>query len=447
MPDTLEVATPVDPERSSDSSGTRWFSQVFSAARTGSLAVLGQGLFAGSQFLMNLLLARWLSLEQYGAFAVAYSGFLLFLMLYGACVYEPLIVFGSGRHAERFQEYFGLLARGNVLVLAGFSCLMFASSFLLSRFFPSGVETDFKALSLAAPFVLVTLLGRGGFYARMKPGEAAWGGAFYFVVLIAAITLLRWNDRLSGSTAFLSMGLAGLASNVFMLYRLGFRWRRASGNLRMNQVWGDHWDYGRWALASALVAWFPQNIYYGLLPAKTGLEGAAALRALTNLINPVLQTLSALAAVLIPTLVRHYQQGGMMKMRSTMRTLTVLLIPGSVVYLLVLWLGRSFLFQLLYAGKYQEYRTWPLLFTGLVPIAVTAAIIVGSALRALEKPKWILWSYVASTVSVIVIGLPLTLHSGVLGATESLFMSSLVAAVTMAWFFHRATSAGSQDLE
>lgn len=129
-----------------------------------------------------------------------------------------------------------------------------------------------------------------------------------------------------------------------------------------------------------------------------------------------------------------------------MRTLTVLLIPGSVVYLLVLWLGRSLLFQLLYAGKYQEYKTWPLLLTLLVPITVTAAIIVGSALRALEKPQWILWSYVASTVSVIAIGLPLTLHSGVLGATGSLFMSSLVAAVAMAWFFRRATSAGNQNL-
>jgi O-antigen/teichoic acid export membrane protein len=447
MPDTIEVAAPVEPGCSSDSSGTRWFPQVFSAARTGGLAVLGQGLFAGSQFVMNLLLARWLSPEQYGAFAVAYSGFLLFFMLYGACVYEPLIVFGSGRYSASFPEYFGLLARGNVLVLAGFSCLMFASSFLLGRFLPSGVEADFRALSLAAPFVLVTLLGRGGFYARMKAGEAAWGGAFYFVTLIAAIALLRWDDRLSGSTAFLSMGLAGLASNVFLLYRIGLRWRKVPGTLRMKQVLGDHWGYGRWALASAVVAWFPQNIYYALLPAKTGLEGAAALRALTNLINPVLQTLAALAAVLIPALVRHHQQGGMMKMRSTMRTLTVLLIPASVVYLLMLWLGRSLLFQLLYAGKYQEYKTWPLLLTGLVPITVTAAIIVGSALRALEKPKWILWSYVASTVSVIVLGLPLTLHGGVLGATGSLFMSSLVAAIAMAWFFRRATSTGSQNLE
>jgi O-antigen/teichoic acid export membrane protein len=440
MPDTIEVATTVDPEATSFSAGRWRFPQVFSAATTGGLAILGHGMFAGAHFLMNVLLARWLPPDQYGAFALAYSGFLLFLMLYGACVYEPLIVFGSGRHARRFQEYFGLLARGNVLVLATLSCLMLGSSFLLSRFLPSGVERDFNALALAAPFVLVTFLGRGGCYARMKPGEVAWGGAFYFFALLTAIVMLHLGGRLSGSAAFLVMGLAGLTASAFLLYRLGFGWRGASGTLRMKQVCGDHWSYGRWALASAVVSWFPQNIYYALLPVNTGLEGAAALRALTNLINPVLHTGSALAAVLVPVLVRHHQQGGITRVRTTMRTLAAILIPGSAAYLLILWLGRSMLFQLLYAGKYQEYKTWPLLLTGLVPMTATAAIIVGSALRALEKPELIFWSYAASTLSVIVLGVPLTLHSGVLGATGSLCFSSFVAAAIMAWCFHRAAS-------
>ena len=128
-------------------------------------------------------------------------------------------------------------------------------------------------------------------------------------------------------------------------------------------------------------------------------------------------------------------------MKTTMRTLTALLIPGSIVYLLLLWLGRAILFRLLYAGKYEEYKTWPLLLTGLVPIAVTAAIIAGSALRALERPDWIFWSYAASSFSVIVLGIPLTFHSGVLGATGALLFSSFVAAAAMAWFFLRGTSA------
>jgi O-antigen/teichoic acid export membrane protein len=437
---TPEVAS-IDLESACCGAQRTWLTQVSLAATTGSLAVLGQGLFAGSNFMLNILLARWLTPEQYGAFALAYTGFLLFLTLYSACIYEPFIVFGSGRYAGRFREYFDLLARGNVLVLAIFSCLMLTSSFAFGRFFANGVEHDFVALSLAAPFLLATWLGRAGFYALMKPGAAAWGGAFYFFALLATAVALRQCGRLSGSTGFFAMGLAGLVSDVFLFHRLGFRWRGVSGNLRLKHVWSDHWSYGRWAVASALVSWFPQNFYYALLPAKTGLEGVAALRALTNLINPVLQTLAALAAVLIPVLVRYHQQGGIAKVRKTMRMLTFLLIPGSTAYLLVLWLGRSLFFQFLYAGKYEDYKTWPLLLTALVPIAVAISIIAGSALRAMEKPELIFWSYAASTVSAIAFGLPLTLHSGVLGATGALLISSAVAAVATVWFFLRSTAA------
>ena len=102
MTKAIEAASPVDQESTSYWAGSRW-PRVFSAATTGGLAILGQGAFAGSHFLMNVLLASWLSPEDYGAFALAYSGFLLFLMLYSACVYEPLIVFGSGRYAGHFH--------------------------------------------------------------------------------------------------------------------------------------------------------------------------------------------------------------------------------------------------------------------------------------------------------------------------------------------------------
>jgi O-antigen/teichoic acid export membrane protein len=442
----IESTTLADPENVGYRPDVSWLPRIFSAATTGGLAVVGQGLFAGSHFLVNVLLARWLPPEQYGAFALAYAAFLLFFMLYNACVYEPLIVFGSGRYAGRFQEYFRLLVRGNVLVLVALSCLMFGTSFLLRHFFPSEVARDFAALSLAAPFVLVTWLGRGGFYARMKPGEAAWGGAFYFFTLLAAMIVLRLVGRLSGSAALLSMGLAGLTSNAFLFSRFRIRWRGDLGSLRLKQVWGDHWSYGRWALASAVVSWFPQNIYYALLPASMGLEGAAALRALTNLINPIIHMLIALSAVLIPALVRHHEQGGITKMKMTMRTLIVLLIPGSAVYLLALWLGRSVLFQFLYAGKYQQYNTWPLLLTALVPIATTVVMILGSALRALEKPDRIFWSYVAATATALLLGLPLTMYRGVIGATGALLTSSIVAAALMAWFFRQSALEEAKEL-
>src|ERR1700685_915370 len=77
----------------------------------GSLAVLDQGLFASSNFLLNVLLARWLAPADYGAFALAYSIFLLLLVLHNALLTAPMLVFGSGKYRERFREYLGVLLR------------------------------------------------------------------------------------------------------------------------------------------------------------------------------------------------------------------------------------------------------------------------------------------------------------------------------------------------
>ena len=43
----------------------------------GAWAVTDQGLYALSNALLNILLARWLAPAEYGAFAVAYSALLL----------------------------------------------------------------------------------------------------------------------------------------------------------------------------------------------------------------------------------------------------------------------------------------------------------------------------------------------------------------------------------
>ena len=96
----------------------------------GSLAILDQGLFAGSNFLLNVLLARWLDPADYGAFALAYSVFLLLGVFHTAILTEPMLVFGPGKYRERFHEYLGILLRGHcVLMLPGAAILNGSCSF------------------------------------------------------------------------------------------------------------------------------------------------------------------------------------------------------------------------------------------------------------------------------------------------------------------------------
>jgi len=68
----------------------RWFHW----AKQGIWAIIDQALFSGANFIVNILLARWLSQEQYGAFAVALSIFYLLAGFHTAVLTEPMMVFG-----------------------------------------------------------------------------------------------------------------------------------------------------------------------------------------------------------------------------------------------------------------------------------------------------------------------------------------------------------------
>src|SRR5580693_5094418 len=58
------------------------------------LSLLDQGLTAGAGFGVNLLLARWMPAVAYGAFAVAYSGYVFVSGFHNVLLLEPMSVMG-----------------------------------------------------------------------------------------------------------------------------------------------------------------------------------------------------------------------------------------------------------------------------------------------------------------------------------------------------------------
>ena len=71
----------------------------------GGFAILDQGLISGSNFVISILLARWLVPEQYGAYAVAFGIFVLLSLVYQSLVLEPMAVFGGSSYRDCLRGY------------------------------------------------------------------------------------------------------------------------------------------------------------------------------------------------------------------------------------------------------------------------------------------------------------------------------------------------------
>src|SRR5256884_4637696 len=89
----------------------------------GGLAILDQGLISGSNFLIGILLARWLMPEAYGAFALAFSVFLLLSYVYQSFLAEPQAVFSGSAYSGSLRGYLKTLL-GIHLILTFFGVVL-----------------------------------------------------------------------------------------------------------------------------------------------------------------------------------------------------------------------------------------------------------------------------------------------------------------------------------
>ena len=416
--------------------GLSW-RQILSWTTKGGLAIADQGLFAGSNFLLNVLLARWLAPADYGAFALAYSVFLLFGVFHTAILTEPMLVFGPGKYRERFPEYLGILLRGHFALMLPGAALLAATAFLLGWLYSPAVERAFLALAIAGPFILLLWLLRRAFYVRLNPGWSAVGGGVYLAILLAGILALRNAGRLSPATGFLAMAAASLITCLILFALLHPKLATEASTMRA--VATDHWRYGKWAAATAGPAWFSSNVYFLVLPAWFGLEAAGALKALINLANPALHSIIAVGGLLLPILVRDRDRSGPRAMSRTMKLSLALFLSGSACYLALLWGFRLQIFHFLYAGKYAEYASWPLLLVGIVPMLASFPVVLGSALRALERPDSVFWGCLASSGLALSIGVTLAARIGVCGALAGMGVSFSAMGMFMLFFWTKTS--------
>ena len=388
---------------------------AFSWAGKGLWAVIDQALFAGTNFLVNILLARWLEPSAYGAFSVAYSLFMLLGTFHTALWTEPMLVYGSGRFRNSFNKYQDILLnyhwRFSALIVLIFLLLAGVSEGAGQR----ALALGFLGLALAAPSVLYLWLVRRGAYALLQPRLAAAGGALYLALYTGVTLILLKVGLLNETTAFWGMGLAALLAAWVIR---GWGSEIKVGQVDPKEVCRLHWAYGRWALLAGALSWLPMNIYFLVLPAVHGLDEVAALKALMNLVMPVLHFNGAIAALFVPVYVRAHHQGALGK---------VVWVSGAVLtffallyqILLVNWGGT--LVVLLYGGKYmQESSLLGLL--GFLPLIIAWVNTWGAMHRSLERPSLVAFSYLLASFLSVAIGVPFSAHAGLRGAIISMLL-------------------------
>ena len=130
-------------------------SKILRLAGKGSFAVIDQALFAGVNFLLSVLLARWLIPKEYGAFSITFSVFFLLSTFYSAFMVEPMLVFGGGKYSQKFLKYTRFLFSGHWALTVFISLILFIITIIFWKLNQNPLAQAFLGLAISAPFILL----------------------------------------------------------------------------------------------------------------------------------------------------------------------------------------------------------------------------------------------------------------------------------------------------
>lgn len=420
----VTVVTPIHAE-----TGFRALPRLTLWATKGALAILDQGLIAGSNFFIGILLARWLAPAQYGSYALAFAIFLLLSAVTQALLIEPQRIFGPSDYNNRLREYLGSLLHINVFLTALTSLGLVAAAVVIYLFAPSStLSFALFGVAIAAPCILLMWLARGAFYVKLSPQYATAGGAIYCVVICGGMFALHSLYSVSPFSAFLVMGMGAIVSSSVLLVILRPTLRIGAGFVHWKIVLGKHWHYGRWVLASLVLNAVAGDIYYPLVSSFSGLTATGQLKALLNFYMLVAQTFSALSIFLLPYACRVLSEHGIAALRRLTWKMSALFALLAFGYWTALVLLSTSLLQFVYGGRYLGLSSL-VIWVAAASLPWNLAVVPTIALRAVRSSASIFVIYCASSAVSILVGIPLTWVAGLRGALWAMIASNLAALV------------------
>ena len=403
--------------------------------QNGALAVTDQGLISGSNFVLNVLLARWITPEQYGVFALANSFLVLALSVYQSLVLEPMPVVAIDYPGPAQRVYFGALLNAQT-ILALIAAVCFATAGLVSMALHSNAAMTgaLFGLALAVPATLLLYYARCACYVTLQASRATQGALLYTCLLFASTWFLYSRALLSGFSAFIAISIAALSVGLYLTLRLTPDFR--PGYPQVRQVCARHWNFGRWELSRSGFDWLSENISLAATAPLLGLARVGELKAIMTLFLPLVHLLTALRRLVLPRLAMTSRDESAEVVRQSVGNLNLIYLAFAAVYAVLLCLFRDPILRFAYGDRYAGASA----LVPLVSIALAFGVPANGfdiGLRALRAPRMIFFGSAAAATAAGIFVIPAVKMFGLYGSIGTILLSSLVSCITLRAAFLR----------
>jgi O-antigen/teichoic acid export membrane protein len=389
-----------------------------------------QAVVSGLSFLSSVVLARYLGLEGFGIYSIAWLGVLIASSINQPFIISPMQTLSSRKEPDEQKAYLQILVFKQLFFAALMGFMAFLAviimSFLLDKW---KVQSIILAFPLAVFSFLLQDFFRRYFFIIHKPYSAllidiiAYGG----VLLSAfAIHFVRSMDAqfvlLLTALFFLYASLIGLWSMEALRFNM----------TQFKTAVNEHWGFSKWLTATALLQWFSGNLFIIAAGAILGPKAVGATRMAQNIVGITHVLFLAMENIIPARAAKALGKGGIRGMMSYLRRFT--LQTGALVLLLLAFIAgfSGKLIGLFYGPEFTGYSWMLVSFCGLY-IIIFIGYPLRYAIRTLQMTRLIFISFIASSLFSIFTAYPIIRMFGLKGVLIGLFMTQMIT-LLIYWF-------------
>ena len=398
-----------------------------------SWTLVDQCVVSGGNFLLNVLLARTLSQDDYGEFALFLGAIFLLRTIDYSFISYPLSVRLCVVGDEERPRLLG-----NTAVLA------VALSLVLLVLMAIGTAV-LEEENILLPACLCYLCwqaqetSRRFLLADFRYREAVAGDGVAFVGQVVLIAVLLWIDSITLSTALYVMSATFFLGALVHALKLRFA-RPDIGELRSLAL--EYFSVGKWSLVSYLLVLLRVQLFPWLLAAFAGTAATASLQAglnIANMMNPIIFGIGNA----IPQIAAHAHRSGGILGASRAAYHYVLFGLGPI---LVICAAAVLMPDLLLRSVYGPSSPYLAAAAGLQLLAFAGVLdyiaeMISKTLLGVQAGKLAFVVNVVAAVAALALALALIGPLGVFGACVALLIANSVrmigAMAAIAWLITR----------
>ena len=388
-----------------------------------------QIIVSGSNFLLGLILARVLGLEDFGTFTLCWSFVLLTTGMQNSLITFPLLTLGGKYNSTKNNNFFLSSLYMQIIFSVLWLLLLISAGHVLSIILNT---TSYNYLIIPLAFAMFTThiqeyLRKLAFtkfnFIKALLNDLLCHGLKMILILYFALTNqldIKVTIFIIGFTCLLS-ALIFFPYNI-ILYKVNFQ------SFRFHFF--ENWKFSSWLLPASIFQWVTGNIFILVGGYFVSVTAVGAVKSVQNIMGIMHIFFQAQENYLPPKASAILNEKSSQEARRYVYEIGIRGFIYTTIFSLFVMIFHEPIFTTIYGASFSEYSRLLLLYAPMYPL-VYLSLVFRIWIRTIEATKLIMESYFIMAIYSCLISYPFTLYFGVYGMVFGIFTTHLVMVITL----------------